>query len=131
MEINGTLSHADDYTIDRNGELYLWSKGNSVNKQTGTFRFINITIRSRGKLETIGLPGNLHTVTIDVDKLIINGGGTLLCNDLKISASEITVDVAGLYHAFNLYSREEQPYGVLLFFLKGIVLYELYKIMNL
>lgn len=95
MEINGTLSHADDYTIDRNGELYLWSKGNSINEKIGSFRFINISIRSRGKLLTTRLPGSVQRVTVNVTRLIINGGGLVTCNDLRIVAGNATVDVAG------------------------------------
>jgi hypothetical protein len=97
MEINGTLSHADDYTIDRNGELYLWSGGKSVNEDTGHFRFINISIRSRGKLVSTGFPSsNLPRVTMKLTRLVVNGGGTLSANDLKIETLNITIDVAGL-----------------------------------
>lgn len=96
MEVNGTLSHADDYTIDRNGKLYLWSGGKSVHEETGHFRFINISIRSRGELISTGLPpGNLSRVTINVTRLVVNGGGMLTANDLRIKAVNVTVDVAG------------------------------------
>lgn len=101
MEINGTLAEAHDYTIDRDGELYLWAGGRSVNEEIAHFRFINISIRSRGKVMTIGLPGN-ERVTLNTTTLVINGGGLLDSNDVRVLSVNTTIDVSGLFNVLML-----------------------------
>lgn len=94
MEVNGTLADSDDYTIDRNGKLFLWSGGRSLAEQPGHFRFINISIRSLGKLESTTLPGH-DRVTLHVTRFVVNAGGLASVNDFRLVAVNATIDVAG------------------------------------
>lgn len=94
MEMNGTLADAGEYTIDRNGELYLWAGGRSINEDISHFRFINVSIRSRGKLMLIDLPG-LQRITLNMTRLVINAGGLLDANDVRIVTVNATIDMAG------------------------------------
>lgn len=95
MEINGTLADAHDYTIDRDGKLYLWSGGRSVNEKISHFRFYNMSIRSRGLVKTIGLPGK-QRITLNMTSFIVNGGGLLDSNDVRVISVNTTIDMAGL-----------------------------------
>lgn len=94
MEVNGSLAESRDYVIDRHGQLFLWSGGNSVGEERGVFRFVNISVRSRGLLYTTTLPRQSR-VTVNLTRLTVNAGGRVSGNDLKIVAVNITIDVAG------------------------------------
>ena len=94
MEVNGSLADSHDYVIDRHGQLFLWSGGNSIGEQLGHFRFINISVRSRGLLYTTTLPRQSR-VTVNLTRLTVNAGGRISGNDLSIISVNTTVDVAG------------------------------------
>lgn len=98
MEMNGTLADAQDYTIDRGGELFLWAGGRSVNEDVAHFRFGNLSIRSRGKVYLISLPGN-ERITLNTTSLIINGGGLLDASDVHILSVNTTIDVEGSFNS--------------------------------
>ena len=95
MEVNGSLADSHDYVIDRDGQLYLWSGGNSIGEELGHFRFINISVRSRGLLYTTTLQKQ-GRVTLNVTRMVVNAGGRVSGNDLKIIAVNSTIDVAGM-----------------------------------
>ena len=94
MEVNGSLAESHDYVIDRRGQLFLWSEGNSVGEEQGVFQFINISVRSGGLLYTTTLPRQ-NQVTINLTRLSVNAGGRVSGNSLGIVAVNITIDVEG------------------------------------
>ena len=94
MQINGTLSHSDDYTIDRHGKLFLWSVGNSLGEKQGRFKFINMSIKSRGLLHTTALSG-YGPVVLNMTRFVINAGGLASVNDFRLETINATIDVAG------------------------------------
>ena len=97
MEINGTLADSEDYTIDRDGALFLWSGGRSLGESPGHFRFINMSIRSLGKLEATTLPAH-GRLTVNLTKFVVNAGGLASVNDFHLVAVNATIDVAGMIH---------------------------------
>lgn len=94
MEVNGTLSEAGDYVIDRNGELYLWSAAHSKDEREGVFEFGNISVRSRGQLYLTSEPPDSQIV-LNATRFVVNAGGVVKANNLLVSAVNATVDVGG------------------------------------
>ena len=96
MEVNGTLADSDDYTIDRNGKLYLWSGGNSLGENLGHFRFVNLSIKSRGLLHTTKLPDH-GPVSLHMIRFVVNAGGLASVDDFYLESVNATIDVAGTF----------------------------------
>lgn len=96
MEINGTLADSDDYTIDRDGKLFLWSGGNSLGEGLGHFRFINMSIKSLGLLHTTKLPGH-GPVSLHMTRFVVNAGGLASVDDFFLDSENATIDVAGKF----------------------------------
>ena len=94
MHVNGSLSDSEEYVIDRDGELYLWSGGNSEGEQEGTFVFVNVSVRARGRLHAITLPGH-GKMYVKCTRIMINAGGKIISNEFHLSAVNITIDAAG------------------------------------
>lgn len=94
MEVNGTLSEAHDYVIDRSGELYLWSAAHSKDEKAGVFVFGNISVRSRGRLYLSSQPQG-DQIILNTTRFVVNAGGVVKANNLLVSAVNATVDVGG------------------------------------
>ena len=94
MEINGTLADTQDFVIDSEGELYLWSYGMSRDEPEGTFRCTNMTVRSDGKLEMLTVT-NGNELTLKLTSMTVNAGGYVRTNQMHLISENVTVDVAG------------------------------------
>ena len=110
MEVNGTLADSNDYTIDRNGKLYLWSGGNSLGESIGHFRFVNLSVKSKGLLHTTKLP-NHGPVSLHMTRFVINAGGLASVDDFYLESVNATIDVAGTYGLLlNVKPGQRHPY---------------------
>ena len=94
MEVNGTLSDAHDYVVDRSGELYLWSAAHSKGHSEGVFLFGNISVRSRGRLYLTSMPQR-DRIVLNTTRFVVNAGGGVYTNNLHVLAVNATIDVAG------------------------------------
>lgn len=94
MYVNGSLSDSKEYVVDKDGQLHLWSGGNSEGEPEGTFVFGNISIYARGRLTATTLFGH-GKMAVQCIKMVINAGGKFISNDVHFSATNITVDAAG------------------------------------
>ena len=104
MEINGTLADSDDYTIDRDGKLFLWSGGQSLGEKKGHFRFINMSIKSLGLLHTTKIQGH-GPVSLHTTRFVVNAGGLASVDDFFLYSVNATIDVAGEKYVPCLLSR--------------------------
>ena len=104
MEINGTLADSDDYTIDRDGKLFLWSGGQSLGEKQGHFRFINMSIKSLGLLHTTKIQGH-GPVSLRTTRFVVNAGGLASVDDIFLYSVNATIDVAGEKYVPCLLSR--------------------------
>ena len=96
MYVNGSLSDSEEYVIDRDGELHLWSGGNSEGEKEGMFVFVNVTVRARGRLYATTLPGH-GKMHVKSSRTVINAGGKVISNDFHLTAVNLTIDAAGKY----------------------------------
>ena len=113
MEVNGTISDSEEYVIDKNGALYIWSTGKTRGYSQGFYHFVNLTVRSSGKLYTTTLQGE-PILTVNGTKVVVNAGGVISGNSLRIESENITVDMAGMTkNILNKYFY--CPYAVLKF----------------
>ena len=94
MYVNGSVSDSDEYVVDRDGQLHLWSGGNSEGEPEGTFVFINMSIRARGRLFATTLAGH-GKMAVRCRRMVINAGGKFISNDVHLTADNVTVDAAG------------------------------------
>ena len=95
MYVNGSLSDSEEYVIDRHGQLHLWSGGNSQGEQEGTFLFVNVTVKARGRLYATTLPGH-GKMNVKSTRMIINAGGKVISNEVHLTGVNLTVDAAGM-----------------------------------
>ena len=105
MYVNGSVSDSEEYAIDRDGQLHLWSGGNSEGEPEGTFVFVNITIRARGRLIATTLAGH-GKMAVHCRRMVVNAGGKFISNDVHLTAVNITIDAAGKFLGYSLVSRE-------------------------
>lgn len=94
MYVNGSLSDSQEYVVDKDGELHLWSGGNSEGEPEGTFVFVNISMRARGHLIATTLAGH-GKMAVQCERMVINAGGKFISNDVHLTAVNITIDAAG------------------------------------
>jgi hypothetical protein len=94
MYVNGSVSDSEEYVVDRDGQLHLWSGGNSEGKPEGTFVFVNISIRARGRLFATTLAGH-GKMAVQSSRMVINAGGKFISNDVHLTAVNIIIDAAG------------------------------------
>ena len=113
MEVNGTISDSVEYTIDQKGSLSVWSTGHTANYPKGFFHFHNLTVRSQGLLYATATNGNTE-VTINATRTVVNAGGVISGNRLKIESTNLTVDMAGItihsMFSFSLHSAFYDSY---------------------
>jgi hypothetical protein len=91
-EINGTIEGMDVIAIENEGELYIWSYANSDGYEEGQLKATNISIRAGGKFEPLAA---VKQMKLNVTRLVINGNGYLRTNNLKLGATNITIDLSG------------------------------------
>ena len=48
MDIKGSFNGVDQFTVDKGGELTLWSSGQSEGQPRGEYECVNMTVRSDG-----------------------------------------------------------------------------------
>lgn len=106
MEVNGTISDSEEYTIDRKGSLSVWSTGRTRNYPQGFYHFVNLTVRSQGLLYTTRVNSGERMI-VNASSIIINAGGVISGNGLKIESTNVTVDMAGKTIIFILYVNPE------------------------
>ena len=94
MYVNGSVSDSEEYVVDRDGQLHLWSGGNSEGEPEGTFVFVNVSIRARGRLFATTLAGH-GKMAVQCNRMVINAGGKFISNDVHLTAVNITIDAAG------------------------------------
>ncbi|XP_038052472.1 uncharacterized protein LOC119725183 [Patiria miniata] len=98
MEINGTLADVGDFTVDSGGMLHMWSYGNSRDQPPGRYECVNMTVRSDGKLEMLTVQDESE-FTFELKRFVVNAGGYVRTNQLHVIAEDLTIDVAGDFHA--------------------------------
>ncbi|XP_077861760.1 LOW QUALITY PROTEIN: uncharacterized protein LOC100369350 [Saccoglossus kowalevskii] len=109
MECNGTLANVADLTVETGGFLYLWSYGSTYNQLDGVYEFGNVTIRADGKFELLTV-ANYSRMSLGVTLLDVKAGGYVRTNDMKLTAVNVTIDVAGDMHSdWSGYSSSEGP----------------------
>ena len=96
MEVNGTISDSVEYTVDKKGSLSLWSTGRTRSYPQGVYNFVNLTVRSEGQIYATKLTGE-PVVVMNATRIVVNAGGTISGNSLKIQSTNLTVDMAGVY----------------------------------
>lgn len=94
MYVNGSVSDSQEYVVDRDGELHLWSGGNSEGEPEGTFVFVNISVRARGRMFATTLAGH-GKMAVQCKRMLVNAGGKFMSNDVHLTAARIIVDAAG------------------------------------
>ncbi|XP_070535280.1 uncharacterized protein [Ptychodera flava] len=99
MEVNGTLSDIEDFTVESGGLLYFWSYGSTRNKIDGVYQFVNMTIRADGKFELLTV-ADYNRMVLNLTSLMeVKAGGYVRTNDMLVIAENVTIDVAGDVHA--------------------------------
>ena len=96
MHVNGSMSDSEEYVIDRDGVLHLWSGGNSEGEKEGTFVFRNITVKARGRLYATTLRGH-GKMNVKSTRMVINAGGKIVANEVHLTGVNLTVDDAGIF----------------------------------
>lgn len=91
---NGTIFGVDEFTIENEARLYLWSHGCTRGLSEGQYAVINITIKAGGKAELLSAETG-QAFNLFVSSLTINGNGALRTNRLKLTAINVTVDLSG------------------------------------
>lgn len=94
MEVNGTISDSLEYTIDQKGSLSVWSTGHTANYPKGFYHFHNLTVRSQGLLYATATDRNTE-VTVNATLTVVNAGGVISGNRLRVESTNLTVDMAG------------------------------------
>ena len=94
MYVNGSLSDSKEYVIDRDGQLHLWSGGNSEGEPEGLFVFVNVTVKARGRLYATTLPGH-GKMHVRSNSMIVNAGGKIISNEFHLTSVNVTIDAAG------------------------------------
>ena len=97
MEVNGTISDSMEYVIDQKGSLSVWSTGHTFGYPKGFYHFFNLTVRSQGLLYATATDLKSQ-VTVNATRAIVNAGGVISGNRLRIESTNLTVDMAGNVH---------------------------------
>ena len=91
-EINGTIEGMDVIAIENEGELYIWSYANTNGLKEGEIQATNISVRAGGKFEPLMAEKQMN---LYVTRLIVNGNGYVRTNNLKMNATNVTIDLSG------------------------------------
>ena len=93
-ENNGTVSGVDEFTVENEAQLYMWSHGQTVGRPTGQYALTNVSIKAGGRAEF--LTADLGPVVeLIVTRLTINGKGVVRTNHLRLTAVNVSVDLSG------------------------------------
>ena len=93
-EVNGTIEGMDDITIENEGRLYIWSYANSDGYDEGVVVATNISVKAGGRFEPLAAEKQMY---LQVVRLIVNGNGEVRTNNLRLNATNVTVDLSGKY----------------------------------
>ena len=91
-EINGTIEGMNVIAVENDGELYIWSYANSDGYKEGQLVATNISVRAGGKFEPLTAVKQMNLV---VTRLVVNGNGYVRTNNLKLNATNVTIDLSG------------------------------------
>ena len=93
-ENNATISGVDEFVIENEGKLYMWSYGRTVGQAEGQYSLTNVTVKAGGRGEFL-MAVDGPVVELNVTRLTINGKGALRTNYLRLDAVNVTVDLSG------------------------------------
>lgn len=99
-EINGTIEGMDVIAIENEGELYIWSYANTAGYKAGEIVATNISVRAGGKFEPLTA---VEQMQLYVTRLIVNGNGYVRTNNLRLNATNVTIDLSGNVQKFYSY----------------------------
>lgn len=91
-EINGTIEGMDVIAIENEGELYIWSYANTDGYKEGEIKATNISVRAGGKFEPLMAEEQMN---LYVTRLVVNGNGYVRTNNLRLNATNVTIDLSG------------------------------------
>ena len=93
-ENNGTVSGVDEFTVENQARLYMWSHGRTVGRPNGQYALTNVSVKAGGRAEFLTADSG-PVVELMVTRLIINGKGVVRTNHLRLTAVNVSVDLSG------------------------------------
>lgn len=93
-ENNGTVSGVDEFTVENQARLYIWSHGRTVGRPNGQYALTNVSVKAGGRAEFLTADSG-PVVELMVTRLIINGKGVVRTNHLRLTSVNVSVDLSG------------------------------------
>ncbi|XP_071498055.1 uncharacterized protein [Diadema antillarum] len=98
MDIKGRFNGVDEFTVDSQGQLTLWSVGHSDGQREGVYDAVNVTVRAGGEMKLLAVEED-DDITFQTGLLTIHAGGVVETNRLILNAQFVTIDASGTFHA--------------------------------